>query len=139
VPRAELLWDPVSVLRPELLDVVRRAGRLCLSVEDPGWDNARGYLFEESRATLYFPVSRKYQPAQPEGFRVLIWSRPRVIVTGDLHPATSEEDVRIQLFLAEEKGMEPEKARYMLVDQRTNKPRATRHKLLIRNLSLAPT
>jgi hypothetical protein len=106
----------VDELPPELLDLVRGAGTLCLNPEDPGWDNARGYLFDESSMALYFPVSQKYRPLQPEGFRVLIWSQPRVVVTGDL---------------------QPEKARYMLVDQRTNKPRRTRFKLLIRDLAIA--
>jgi hypothetical protein len=127
----------VDELPPELLDLVRGAGTLCLNPEDPGWDNARGYLFDESSMALYFPVSQKYRPLQPEGFRVLIWSQPRVVVTGDLHPARGDDDVAIQLSLAERKGMQPEKARYMLVDQRTNKPRRTRFKLLIRDLAIA--
>jgi hypothetical protein len=123
--------------RPELLDLVRSAGTLCPNPEDPGWDNARGYLFDESSMALYFPVSQKYRPSQPQGFRVLIWSQPRVVVTGDLHPARSDDDVAVQLSLAERKGMQPEKARYMLLDRRTNKPRRTLFKLLIGDLAAA--
>jgi hypothetical protein len=126
-------------LRPTLLDLVRRTRTLCLNVEDPGWDDARGYLFDETSATLYFLVSKKHLPSQPEGFRVLILSKPRVIVTGDLHPASSDDDSAIQLSLAEAAGMEPGEAHYMLFDQRTKKPRRTRNKLLVRDLAVAPS
>ena len=92
--------------------MVRRTGILCLNPEDPGWDNARGYLFDESTATLYFPVSKRYLPERLEDFRVLIRSEPRVLVTGDLLPATSDDDFTTQLSLAEGSGMGLEKARY---------------------------
>jgi len=127
----------VDDLPPKLLHLVRRTGTLCLNVDDPGWDDARGYLFDESSATLYFPVSRKYRPAQPEGFRVLIWSQPRVVVTGDLLPAGTDDEFAIQLSLVVRAGMKSEKARYMLLDQRTDRPRQTRFKLLIRDLAVA--
>jgi len=118
-----------------LLNLVRRSGTLCLNVDDPGWDNARGYLFDASTATLYFPVSKKYLPEDLNGFRVLIWSMPRVVVTGDLPPATSDDDFTIQLSLARKSGIEEEKARYILLDQRTKRPRTSRHKLSIRELA----
>ena len=122
-------------LPSELLNLVRRTGILCLNPEDPGWDNARGYLFDEITATLYFPVSRRYLPERLEDFRVLIRSEPRVVVTGDLLPATSDDDFTIQLSLAERSGMGLAKARYMLLDQRTKRPRRSRYKLFIRELS----
>ncbi len=122
-------------LPSELLNLVRRTGRLCLNTANPGWDNARGYLFDETTATLYFPVSRRYLPERLEDFRVLIWSQPRVLVTGELMAATSEDDFTIQLSLAERSGMGLEKARYMLLDQRTKRPRRSRHKLFIRELT----
>jgi hypothetical protein len=122
-------------LPSKLLDLVRRAGILCLNVDDPGWDDARGYLFDESSATLYFPVSKKYLPEDPNEFRILIRSKPRVLVAGDLLPATSDDDFAIQLSLALGSGVADEKARYMLLDQRTKRPRGSRYKLLVRELS----
>lgn len=122
-------------LPSELLDLVRRAGVLCLNVGNPGWDDARGYLFDESTTTLYFAVSKKYLPEDLNDFRVLTWRKPRVLVTGDLLPATSDDDFTIQLALARKSRMEEEKARYMLLDQRTKRPRRSRYKLRIRELS----
>jgi len=116
--------------------VVRGTDRLCLNVDDPGWDDARGYLFDDTTATLYFPVSKKYLPASGQDFRVLIWSQPRVVVTGDLHPATSDDDLTTQLSLAEAQGMHRDDARFMLLDQRTKKPRRTRHKLAVTGIAL---
>jgi hypothetical protein len=128
----------VNALPTDLVDVVRRTDKLCLNVGNPGWDDARGYLFHEPTKTLYFPVSKKYLPDQLDDFRVLIWSQPRVLATGKLAPATSEDDVALQHALAQHAGLEPEKARYMLLDQRTKKPRRTGYKLLIRELVVAP-
>jgi len=120
---------------PDLLELVRRARTLCLNVDNPGWDDARGYLFHDATSTLYFPVPKKYLPENGHGFRVLIWSQPRVLVTGVLSPATSDGDLAIQLTLAE-RDIGPEKARYMLLNQRTNRPRRTRHKLVIEELTV---
>jgi hypothetical protein len=88
----------------ELLDVVRRTDRLCLNVDAPGWDDARGYLFDEATATLYFPVSKKYLPESGEGFRVLIWSQPRVVVTGDLHPVGAENAIWVVTWAFASRG-----------------------------------
>ncbi len=126
------------MLPADQLDLVRRNGHLCLNVEDPGWDDARGYLFDEQTSSLYFPVSKRYLPANPECYRVLVTSQPRVLVTGDLTPATSEDDTAVQLALAEASGLAPDKARYMLLDQRTKKARRTRYKLRIRELIATP-
>jgi hypothetical protein len=60
-----------------------------------------------------------------------------LIVTGDLHPAASDEDRAIQLSLADAAGMESEAARFMLLDQRTEKPRRTRYKLIIDGLAIS--
>jgi hypothetical protein len=60
------------------------------------------------------------------------------VVTGDLSPATSGNDTAIQLALAEASGLPPDKARYMLLDQRTKKARRTRYKLRICELVAAP-
>jgi hypothetical protein len=121
-------------LSRDLLNLVRGTGTLCLDVDDPGWDNARGYLFDESTATLYFPVSKRYLPERGNHFQVLIWSQPRVVATGDLFPATSDVDLDVQLSLAERR-LAPDEARYMLLDQRTKRPRRSRYKLVIRELS----
>jgi hypothetical protein len=118
-----------------LLNLVRRTGRLCRNTANPGWDNARGYLFDEATAMLYFVASTRYLPERLEDFRVLIWSEPRVLVIGELMPATTEDDLTIQLSLAKRSGMGLEKARNMLLDQRTKRPRRSRYKLFIRKLT----
>lgn len=117
--------------------MVRDAGTLCLNVESPGWDDARAYLFENARATLYFPVARKYLTDDLASFRVLIWSEPRVLAIGELHPATSDQDLEIQMALAGQSGLQLHEAEYMLLDQRTKGVRKTRHRLVLRELSLA--
>jgi hypothetical protein len=119
-----------------LVEVVRRTGTLCLNVDDPGWDDARGYLFDETTGSLYLPVSKKHLNRDLASFQVLLWSQPRILVTGELLPASSEHDIDVQLALASQAGMPPEKARYMLLDQRSMKPRKTRFKLVMRDLSV---
>lgn len=119
------------------MDLVRQTGMLCLNVNDPGWDDARGYLFDDATATMYFPVAKKYLVTDPSRFQVLIWCQPRVIVQGELHPATSDDDTKVQLRLAEGAGMDVEKARFMLLDQRTKKARKTCYKLAIRDVAQA--
>jgi hypothetical protein len=47
-------WDD------DLLALIRVTGHLCLQVDDPSWEDARRYLFDESAMTLYFPVAKKY-------------------------------------------------------------------------------
>jgi len=39
----------------DLLAVVANNNMLCLNVDEPSWDNARGYLFDAKSRTLYFP------------------------------------------------------------------------------------
>ena len=124
-------------LPERLLGLVRDAGTLCLDVESPGWDDARAYLFEEAGATLYFPVAKKYLTGDLGAFRVLIWSEPRVLAVGELHPATSDRDLGIQMALAGRSGIPLNDPRYMLLDQRTKGVRKTRHRLVLRELSLA--
>jgi hypothetical protein len=126
-----------SALPEDLLALVRQAGTLCLNLESPGWDDARGYLFEDAPATLYFPVPKKYLTDDLARFPVLIWSEPRVLATGELHPAVSDQDLKIQMALAGQSGMALHEAQYMLLDQRTKEVRKTRHKLVLRELSLA--
>jgi hypothetical protein len=106
-------------------------------VDDPGWENARGYLFDESGMTLYFPVAKKYLTPPLSQYEVLILSQPKVVARGELQPATSEEDTATQLSLARAAGLEANKARYMLLDQRTQKARRTRYKLIVRDIARA--
>ena len=115
----------------ELVALIRATGRLCLQVDNPGWENARGYLFDESGMTLYFPVAKKYLTPPLSQYEVLILSQPKVVARGELRPATSEEDTATQLLLARAAGLEANKARYMLLDQRTQKARRTRYKLIV--------
>jgi hypothetical protein len=123
-----------------LLEVVRANNTLCLNVKNPGWDDARGYLFDADSNALYFPISMKYLDDRPhDRYEVLIWAQPRVLVVGRLSPATSEPDIHIQRALATAQGMEAEKIDYMLFDQRHHKPRKNRHKLLIDSVHAAPT
>jgi hypothetical protein len=121
----------------DLLALIRASGHLCLQVDDPGWENARGYLFDESRMTLYFPVAKKYLKPPLSRYEVLILSQPEVVVRGELQPATSEEDTATQLSLARAAGLDANKARYMLLDQRTQKARRTRYKLIVRDIARA--
>jgi hypothetical protein len=123
----------------ELLDVVRRSNTLCLDVSSPGWDDARGYLLDDESQVLYFPVSKKYLPEDMTKCRVLIWNQPRVIVTGKLSPATSDGDAEKQLALAAAAGFDPDKARSMLLDQRTGRVRRIRFKLSIDSIELTST
>ncbi|MEQ1698419.1 MAG: hypothetical protein ABL901_21545 [Hyphomicrobiaceae bacterium] len=102
-----------------------------LNIESPGWDDARGYLFEMSGPTLYFPVAKKYLPENPEKMRVLIGHSPRKIAEGELMAATSQDDAARQLELAILQGMEESKARYMIFDSRSGRPRKTRYKLIV--------
>ena len=124
-------------LPEELLGLVRRAGTLCLNVESPGWDDARGYLFDDAHATLYFPVAKKYLTDDLASFRVLIWSEPRVLATGELYPATSDQDLETQIALAGQTGIPLHEAQLMLLDQRTKRVRKARHRLVLRELSIA--
>ncbi|HXQ44304.1 MAG TPA: hypothetical protein VN816_06670 [Acidimicrobiales bacterium] len=130
--------DQESGWPDDLIALVTRSGTLCLDVDDPGWDSARGYLFDQTSATLYLPVAKKFLAGDLAHFQVLIWSQPRLLVTGELSPATSAEDLTIQRALAEYRGMALDKAEYMLLDQRTKKPRKIRYKLVIQELSLVP-
>jgi len=123
-----------------LLRIVCESDTLCLDVKDPGWDNARGYLFDSASNALYFPVSKKYLDDRSlDRYEVLIWSQPRVLVVGRLSPATSDEDAEVQGKLAAAQGMEPDKIDYVLFDQRHHKPRKNRHKLLIETVRAAET
>jgi hypothetical protein len=122
-------WDD------DLVDLIKASGHLCLQVDDPGWEDARGYLFNESTMTLYFPVAKKYLTRPVSDFEVLIWGRPQVLVRGELQAATSEEDTATQLALARAAGLDEDKARYMLLDQRTQNVRRTRHKLIVREIA----
>ena len=118
-----------------LLQTVRQVGTLCLDVKNPGWDNARGYLFDHDANTLYFPVSKKYLDDRDlDRYEVLIWSQPRVLVVGRLSSATSDEDVSMTRKLAAAKGWKAEEIDSMLLDQRNRKPRKNRHKLLIESV-----
>jgi hypothetical protein len=124
-------WDD------DLLALITVTGHLCLQVDDPGWEDARGYLFDESAMTLYFPVAKKYLTPPLSQYEVIIWSQPRVVVRGELQPATSEEDTATQLSLARAAGLDANTARYMLLDQRTHKARRTRYKLIVRDIARA--
>jgi hypothetical protein len=123
-----------------LLQLVRESSVLCLHVINPGWDDARGYLFDPASNVLYFPVSKKYLDGRSfDRYEVLIWSQPRVLVVGHLSPASSDEDAAVQLKLASARGAEPAKIDYMLFDQRNHKHRKNRHKLSIDSMCAAAT
>ena len=122
----------------ELLTLVKRTRHLCLDVTKPSWDGARGYLFDEETTTLFFPMAKKNLRSDPSCFQVVIWSRPRVLLTGELRSATSEVDTALQLVLAERGGMSKDKAEFMLLDQRTKKARRTRYKLVVHEMRAIP-
>jgi hypothetical protein len=123
-----------------LLQVVRAAHLLCLDTSNPGWDNARGYLFETGSGELCFPVSARYlQGRRVDHYEVLIWSHPRLLVAGPLSNATSDRDMQLQADLASARGIAPDKIDLMLFDQRNHKPRKNRYKLVIKSVrELAP-
>lgn len=128
---------PTRHLPDEPLELIRKTGRLNLDLANPGWDDYRGYLFDEDSATLYFPVAKKYLTGDLSKFRVLIASRPPVVVEGELSTAGEADDVVIQLRLAHESGMEAEKARFMVLKRRTQTARRTRYKLAVRQVFVA--
>lgn len=123
--------------RADLLTALRASSTLCLNPRDPGLENARGYLFSESTMTLYFPVAKKYLPSDVSRYEVLVLSDPKILIRGELQPATSEEDTAIQLELARAAGFDDREARHMLLDQRTKKARSARYKLVVREISPA--
>jgi hypothetical protein len=95
----------------DVVDLLVRSGELCLNVNDPSWDDARGYLLDEAEMILFFPVAKKYLAgADTSDFQVLIWGQPRALARGALHPANSEQDTATQLRLAEAGGMERQSA-----------------------------
>ncbi len=108
---------------------------LCLDVSNPDWDNARGYLFDRGARTMFFPVAKKYLEGRDlERYEVLVWSQPRIIATGRLLPATSDEDSRIQVDLARSTDLNADQIKLMLFDGRKNKPRKIRYKLVLETL-----
>jgi hypothetical protein len=127
----ERRWDD------DLLALIKASGHLCLQVDDPGWEDARSYLFDESTMTLYFPVAKKYLSPLLSEYEVLIWSKPQVLVRGELKAATSEGDTATQLALARAADLGENEACYMLLDQRTQKARKTRHKLVVPEMARA--
>lgn len=118
-----------------LLGIVGACRTLCLNVANPGWDDARGYLFDPVTNTLYFPVSRKYLDGRDlSRYSVLIWSQPRVLAVGRLTPATSASDIDTVQHLAAAGGLDPAKIDRLLFDQRHHNPRKNRHKLELQAL-----
>jgi len=121
---------------PQLLGIVSECRTLCLDIASPGWDGARGYLFDPEAMTLYFPVSPKYLHGRDlNQYEVLIWSRPRVLMTGRLSPATSPSDIERQRELATGDGLDGARIEVLLFDQRHHKPRKNRHKLQVASLT----
>ena len=119
----------------QLLRILERHSTLCLDVENPRWENARGYLFDSRTRTMYFPVAKKYLEGRDLGhYQVLIWSQPPVIAVGRLSPANSEEDVRTKIELALARNWNPADIKMMLFDRRSNKPRKNRYKLVVESL-----
>jgi hypothetical protein len=120
----------------ELLAVVANNNMLCLNVDNPSWDNARGYLFDSERRTLYFPVDKKALKGRNfDRYELLVWSQPRVVIVGRLLPA-SEDDLEAMIRLAS-RTMDSAAVDYMLFDQRNHKLRKNRHKLIIDSVRLA--
>ena len=118
-----------------LLRLVGARGILCLEVENPGWDNARGYLFDSGTRTMFFPVAKRYLERRDlERYEVLVWSQPRIIALGRLSAATSDGDSRIQIELARATDLNAVQIKLMLFNGRNNKPRKNRYKLVLETL-----
>ena len=124
----------------KLLDIVSESRTLCLDIAKPGWDDARGYLYDPEGGTLFFPVSRKYFDGRDlNQYEVLIWSQPRVLAVGRLSQATSPSDIETQRRLAIGDGRDLAKVEFMLFEQRHDNPRKNRHKLQVERLAEATT
>ncbi len=81
---------------------------------------------------MYFPVSKEFlEGRDPDQYEVLVWSQPRLIVTGRLSPATSDADVEMARRLLLSQGWDADRADYTLFDQRNHRPRRNRYKLVI--------
>ena len=118
--------------------IVARCGTLVLRAARPGWDDARGYVFEADRPLLHFKVDKANLAAQPaDAFEVLVWSKPRVLVVGTLAPA-SPEDIDRHLALLLARGWEESQARYALFDGRSKKPRPNNHVLTPVSMTVVP-
>jgi len=92
-----------------LLQIVRESSKLFLSVSSPQWENARGYLFDPETRALCCPVSQKHlRDRSLDRYEVLIWRRPRLLVTGRLSSASRDLDAPDQIKLASARGMAPE-------------------------------
>ncbi len=112
---------------------------LCLDVENPGWDNARGFLFDSGARTMFFPVAKKFLEGRDlERYEVLVLSRPRMIAMGRLSPAASDEDARTQAELARGTDLNADQIKLMLFDGRNGKPRKNRYRLVLDSLREAP-
>ena len=121
-----------------LLRLIGARGLLCLDVSNPSWDNARGYLFDSGTRTMFFPVAKKYLEGRDlERYEVLVWSQPRIIASGRLSAATSDEDSRTQTRLARSTDLNAAQIKLMLFDGRNNKPRKNRYKLVLETLRQA--
>jgi hypothetical protein len=68
-------------------------------------------------------------------YEVIIWSQPRVVIRGELQPATPEKDTATQLSLARAAGFDENEARYKLLDQRAQNARRARYKLIVRDIA----
>ena len=122
----------------DVLRLIGVRGVLCLDVSNPGWDNARGYLFDSRTRTMFFPVAKTYLVGRDlERYEVLVWSQPRIIAIGRLSAATSDEDSRTQTGLARLTDLNPAQIKLMLFDGRNNKPRKNRYKLVLETLRQA--
>ena len=118
-----------------LLKVVLSNSTLCLNVGDPGWGDARGYVADPASLTMYFPVSKEFLDGRNlDEYSVLLWSEPRVVVTGSLAPAASPEDADVRFRLLIEQGWEHDKADQVVYDRRGHRPRRNSYKLRIRSL-----
>ena len=108
---------------------------LALNVSNPTWDSARGNLANPETNALNCPVATKYLIGRDlDRYEVLIWSQPRVVVTGRLSSATSAADIATARRLAIDRGQDPAKVDYMLFDQRDHKHRKNRHKLIVESM-----
>lgn len=118
-----------------LVDVLIANDLLSLNVGDPSWEDSRNYVVDTAAMAMYFAVSKPFlEDRDLDAYEVLLWSNPRVVVTGRLVPARSEEDASLKVRLLIDLGLEPDKADYMVFDQRNHRPRKNQYKLLIRGL-----
>lgn len=114
---------------------IHTSGILSLDIENPGWENSRGYCYDNKLHTLYFKVQNTYLKGKDlKNFRIRIdGSGYRVaVISGELSSASNKHDTETVFEIQKNiDGWDEQKAKYALYDAKTGKPRKNNYKLRI--------